>query len=968
MKKFPPAKITAIVTTVVLICILIQIPGALASNPVADPNGPYFMDEGTTKDLDGTGSVDAENYNWIITTDPTDEAYLKKADTDEPTFHAPEEVTGGDKTVDVKLIVTDNDGDTDSETTSVTIRDLLRARPGESYQVVENDTVTLDGSNSSGEPDNYSWVIVNDPTNEAYLTNAGGVEAELHAPLVDRNETVDVRLTVYKNNNSHSKETEVEIKDPVIADLNGPYSLFERENTLLYGDGSTGSNGSEIKSWKWAIIDDPTENCYLKNADKENARLFAPQEIDNNKIIKVRLRVKDQNDKSDSENIKIKLKDELLARPNGPYEVIEGENVVLDGTKSSGYIEEYSWIISEDPTGGAKLNKADNETPIFIADGNVETAQWVKVELTVSDENNNTHSENTKVKVEDRLTSKPGGPYHVVENQSIELDGKGSEGDNISFNWEITDDPTGQAYITEKNTSTPTFHALDGLENEKTVKIRLTVTDGENDNDSATTEVMIKDALIARPNGPYEVTENHTLELDGAKSSGDIKNFNWIIKDDPTGEVRITENDTSTPVFHAPETVGNPETVKVKLLISNDLDSDFKTTEVKVKPSIMPPASPQNLKVEGSTNPTNIKTPKPTFSSKYVVANNAPASKVQIQMGTTENGHNVWDYTKENITVSPDNRYEISYNGSTLEAGRTYYWRMRYYANGIWGDWSDGTAQLDMASLKTIINNVTDGQERDIVYILFKASTKSAASSLEDADTNSAAKVIEEAVTVRKSDTGNILETMNLQARVEILLEVFNLEHTPAKAADLLESMNTEEAAKTVRTLLKQEEFEELNKIFEELSGTVKDEIFESDILDKEEKNKLLSKLSEKAKEDMTYKTGGGGLNWLLIGGIVAGAVAAVIVLLIFTGEIELESGKKEEKKTEKGKKTPKKEKWADIIKKFLKSGRKQAGIKTEMPVRQAVKSVRSTIKELGGENIVGAEQREGKLYLVRKS
>ncbi len=82
MKKFPPAKITAIVTTVVLICILIQIPGALASNPVADPNGPYFMDEGTTKDLDGTGSVDAENYNWIITTDPTDEAYLKKADTD----------------------------------------------------------------------------------------------------------------------------------------------------------------------------------------------------------------------------------------------------------------------------------------------------------------------------------------------------------------------------------------------------------------------------------------------------------------------------------------------------------------------------------------------------------------------------------------------------------------------------------------------------------------------------------------------------------------------------------------------------------------------------------------------------------------------------------------------------------------------------------------------------------------------
>ncbi len=987
MNKSPPAKLTVVITLVILIILSLQIPVALAGSPHAEiDKDTYYVSEGENPDkidetvtLSGTGSENYVEDGIVWKIDGEDYGSdLDGESTLTPTFLPPKEVDGN-REVTVKLKVWNENDVMDEDKTTVKIKDELLSRPNGPYEVVEGDNVTLYGEDSSGGGNGleYTWTFKEKNfskeagSDNVQFSSKSETNPKLQAPMVTEDGNVKVRLVVDNGTHVDSETTKVEIKDQLVAKPDVADSMGENENILLKGGESSGADGGEIDNYFWTRAYDPTDNADIDMADKENARFFAPEEVNEDKTIKVRLRVS-QDGESDSEIVKIKVRDKLQARPDGPYRVVEGGSVPLDGADSSGYIDNYEWGITDDPTGGARLVEADTDTPTFLAEGSVKTSQRVTVELTVSDENDKAHSKATEVKVKNRVVAEPDGPYKVVENQSISLDGTNSEGDDLSFKWKIIEDPTGEAYLTSDNSPTPAFHALDGLENDKTVELKLTVTDGENDSSSETFEVIIKDALVARPNGPYEVLEDQSLTLDGTQSSGDIKRYNWSITEDPTNEAKLTKENSINCKFHAPEQVNNPVTVKVKLKVSNDSipDSDYKTTNVKVIPPTRPPLPPENLETEGVENPSSVKVPKPTLSSKYVVPNDTSASRIQIQVGTSENGAEMWDYTEQNISVTPDDRYEIVYGGDSLEAEQTYHWRTRYYANDTWGSWSTETAQFTMGTLTQLINNGVEAEQTNaLANMILQADAEEAATSLADADINPAARVMEEAVTINSPLAGEILTAMNIPTRVDIILEVSGLPETPAKAADLLSSMTTEETVRTVRALITQEKFEELDEIFKKLSSTTKDEIFESETLKEDEKNELYSNLSDEAKENMTYKEGTG-LNWFLIGGIAAGAIAVVFALLIFTGWLELGGGSeaKKERSTKGGKKMDRKKKWATTIKKFLKSGKKQAGIKTKMPLRQAMKSVRSTIRELGGENVVGVKEKDGKLYLVRKS
>ncbi len=91
-------------------------------------------------------------------------------------------------------------------------------------------------------------------------------------------------------------------------------------------------------------------------------------------------------------------------------------------------------------------------------------------------------------------TAELGGPYTVEEGKTIQLDGTqstDSDGTIANYLWEIINDPTGEATITDEDTSTPTFQAPAVEENE-TVTLRLTVTDNNNATDTTTTYVVIQ--------------------------------------------------------------------------------------------------------------------------------------------------------------------------------------------------------------------------------------------------------------------------------------------------------------------------------------------------------------------------------------------------------------------------------------------------------------------------------------------
>jgi hypothetical protein len=92
--------------------------------PVADAGIDQDVTEGDTVTLDGTGSSDTDgtiaSYQWVQTAGIT--VTLSGASTETATFTAPQ-VDSAVETLTFKLTVTDDDGQTDSDTMSVTVSD-----------------------------------------------------------------------------------------------------------------------------------------------------------------------------------------------------------------------------------------------------------------------------------------------------------------------------------------------------------------------------------------------------------------------------------------------------------------------------------------------------------------------------------------------------------------------------------------------------------------------------------------------------------------------------------------------------------------------------------------------------------------------------------------------------------------------------------------------------------------------------
>ncbi|MEM2874726.1 MAG: GLUG motif-containing protein, partial [Candidatus Hadarchaeales archaeon] len=80
-----------------------------------------------------------------------------------------------------------------------------------------------------------------------------------------------------------------------------------------------------------------------------------------------------------------------------------------------------------------------------------------------------------------------------------------------------------------------------------------------------------------------------------------------------------------------------------------------------------------DLETEGQTNPTNLTTYTPTFTWEFSDMDGDGQVQRQIQVGTSQNGNDMWDSTLSTSSQS------AVYAGSTLSRGVTYYWRVKVY-------------------------------------------------------------------------------------------------------------------------------------------------------------------------------------------------------------------------------------------------------------------------------------------------
>jgi len=118
------------------------------------------------------------------------------------------------------------------------------------------------------------------------------------------------------------------------------------------------------------------------------------------------------------------------------------------------------------------------------------------------------------------------------------------------------------------------------------------------------------------------------------------------------------------------------------------------------------PTAPTAPLTNGYTNPVGITTPTPYFSAIF----NDPDSgdtgvhyQIQVNTNSSFTGTTMWDNTKTSMTATANGSRSpnITYNGSTLQAGTTYYWRVRFWDNnGEVSPWS-ATAQFTMNTIPT---------------------------------------------------------------------------------------------------------------------------------------------------------------------------------------------------------------------------------------------------------------------------
>jgi len=109
------------------------------------------------------------------------------------------------------------------------------------------------------------------------------------------------------------------------------------------------------------------------------------------------------------------------------------------------------------------------------------------------------------------------------------------------------------------------------------------------------------------------------------------------------------------------------------------------------------PTAPTYLLTEGLTNPTGITDTTPEFSAIYNDDTGDIANKYRIQVDDNSNfSSTMWDSGISGTALTNCNQetrcIDISYAGSTLAGGNTYYWRIKYWDQfGLEGTWSSGT-------------------------------------------------------------------------------------------------------------------------------------------------------------------------------------------------------------------------------------------------------------------------------------
>lgn len=607
-----------------------QAPVARAGNDITItlPTSNTTLDGSWSSDPDGT----INSFSWSRISGPTQ---FTIANSSAATTGLSNLVQG---TYAFRLVVTDNNGATASDTVQVIVNaappppnqaPVSVAGPDISITLPTNST-TLNGTGSY-DPDGtiatWAWAYISGPA-QYTIANANASSTGL-GNLVQG--TYSFRLTVTDNNGAINADTVLVVVSnappppnvvPVANAGTDIIITLPVNNTTLNGNASIDTDGS-IVSYNWVKLAGPAQYT-IGNADAATTALTNLVQG----VYSFRLVVTDNSGAIDSDTVQVTVNAAPPPPNQGPAAnagadiviTLPVNNTTLDGSWSSdpdGSISSYSWSRIGGPTQYTIANNAAAST------GLSNLVQGVySFRLTVTDNAGATDSDTVLVTVNAAIPPPNQAPVANAGNDIVitlptnntTLNGSASidpDGNITSYSWSYVSGPAQHTIANSAAASTALTNLVAG-----TYSFRLMVTDNSGATDSDTVIVTVNAAPIPPNQAPianagvdFTVTlPNPSIYLVGTASSdpdGSIVSYSWSRISGP-GAITIVNSTTALPTV-----VGAQEGVYVFELTVTDDRGATATDRVTVTVNAAP-LPPNQAPVANAGRDTTISSPSTT--------------------------------------------------------------------------------------------------------------------------------------------------------------------------------------------------------------------------------------------------------------------------------------------------------------------------------------------------------------------